>query len=235
MTADPFDATDYDDCGFDISHNNSGMNFQLLGTTGGRKYCIAKVTEGTGFADPQFANFIRAAVPSGIRHYGAYHFAHHGEPIQQMRFFVETFCNAVRSIDDVPPFLFMLDLENCANPPLESDGLTMVQYLQSRGINPIIYCGRGFWSQNHPELAACPNMLAAYDKNPVSPIPWRIPSVNTYGWDLWQYTDGEQGPWAKTISGGAHPMDLSCFNLKKHPQGLEAWWNAQLANNTQPT
>jgi hypothetical protein len=29
-------------------------------------------------------------------------------------------------------------------------------------------------------------------------------------------------------------MDLSCFNLKKHPEGLEAWWDAQLAKNEQP-
>jgi len=235
MTADPNDATDYDDCGFDISHNNSGLDFPLLGTGGGRKYCIAKVSEGTTFPDPQFANFIGAATSSSIQRFGAYHFGHHGDPIGQMQYFIQTFKNAAATIADAPNFLFMLDLENGANPPQETDGLTMVQYLQSLGINPIIYCGLGFWSQSYPELASCPHLLAAYNNNPVSAVPWRIPSADTYGWDMWQYTDGRLGPWAKTIPGGSNPMDLSCFNLKKHPEGLETWWDAQLAKTNQPT
>jgi lysozyme len=234
MTADPNDATSYDDCGFDISHNNQGMNFGLLGTDGGRKYGFLKVTEGLTFQDPDFAANVAALIPTNIKRLGAYHFAHHESPIGQVQFFIECFKAAIQNIAGAPDFLFMLDLENSANPPLEADGLAMVQELQQQGINPVIYCGRDFWSQNHPELASCPNLLAAYNNNPVSPIPWRIASADTYGWDLWQYTDGAQGPFAKTVRGGSNPMDLSCFNLKKHLEGLESWWDAQLANNRQP-
>jgi GH25 family lysozyme M1 (1,4-beta-N-acetylmuramidase) len=131
----------------------------------------------------------------------------------------------------------MLDLEgDTANPETatEADALAMVRQLQSQGINPVIYCGRSFWSQAHPELATCPHLVAAYNNNPVSALPWRIAGTDTYGWDMWQYTGDSEGPFAKDIHGGSHGMDLDCFNLKKHPEGFEAWWDAQLANNRQP-
>jgi len=234
MTADPNDAANYDDCGCDIYHGDSPLDFDLLGTTGGRKCCIMKVTEGLTVRDPAFRNNITLLIPSRIKRIGAYHFGHHGEPIPQMKFFIQTFVDATRNMANKPDFLFMLDLERGANPPQETDGLTMVQYLQSLGINPIIYCGFDFWSQSHPELKACPHYLAAYNDHPTSAIPWRIPSGDTYGWDMWQYTDGAKGPWAKHVQGAPNDMDLSCFNLKKHPEGLEAWWDAQLANTRQP-
>jgi GH25 family lysozyme M1 (1,4-beta-N-acetylmuramidase) len=239
MTANPNDASNYDDCGFDISHDNTGLNFLTLGGQGARKYCVAKVSEGTTFRDPQFRMFITELKASPIARLGVYHFAHHGDPIGQMQFFIETFTSAMGSVPNPPKFLFMLDVERSANPPQETDGLTMVQYLQSLGISPIIYCGYDFWSQAYPELANCPHMVAAYNDNPISAIPWRIPSADTYGWDLWQYTDGESdpskgGPWHKSIPGGSVPMDLSCFNLKKHGGTLEAWWDAQLASTKQP-
>lgn len=234
MSANPNNAADYDDCGCDVYHLNSPLNFNLLGTQAGRKFCILKVTEGQTFHDPEFRNYLTALLQSNISRVGAYHFAHHGNPISQVNFFLDTFRNAVAGIPNKPDFLFMLDLERAANPPQESDGLTMVHHLQSIGINPIIYCGFDFWSQTHPELTICPHYLAAYNKHPISAIPWRIPSADTYGWDLWQYTDGSLGPWAKIVQGAQHPIDLSCFNLKKHPQGLAAWWDAQLKNTRQP-
>lgn len=233
MTADPNDAANYIDCGFDISHNNTGLNFTRL--VDNRNYCFVKVTEGTGFRDPQFQPYVTGLVNAGMTRLGAYHFAHHGDPIGQMQFFTSSFVEARESLGTVPDFLFMLDLERGANPPQETDGLTMVQYLQSLGINPVIYCGFDFWSAAHPELSHCAHMVAAYNDHPTSALPWRIPSADTYGWDLWQYTDGAAGPWAKTVPGGSDPMDLSCFNLKKHPEGFGAWWANQLAQTRQPT
>lgn len=237
MTADPNDSASYDDCGFDISHNNSGLDFAQLAGVGGRKYCIVKVTEGTNFRDPQAATYISGLLVAGIRRLGVYHFAHHGNPIDQMKFFLDGAAGATANVDNLPALLYMLDLERGANPPQETDGLAMVQYLQSEGVNPIIYCGYDFWSQSYPELQRCLHMVAAYNIHPTSALPWRIASTDTYGWDSWQYTDGNIGPWAKTIAGGSHPMDLSCFNLKKHPKGLAAWWDAQLAaaQQQQPT
>jgi GH25 family lysozyme M1 (1,4-beta-N-acetylmuramidase) len=242
MTADPNDAANYDDCGFDIYHDDAPLDFATLGTTGGRKFCILKVSEGTTVKDTLFGPRIAQLIPTNIKRLGAYHYAHHTDPVGQMQFFLETFKTATQNIPNKPGFLFMLDLEvnvGEPDPPQEADGLTMVQQLQSVGINPIIYCGRDFWSASHPELAACPHLLAAYDSNPVSALPWRVPGPNTYGWDIWQYTDGETdpakgGPYTKTVPGGSQPMDLDCFNLQKHPQGLEAWWDAQLAGTRQP-
>ncbi len=184
MTADPNDNVNYDDCGFDISHSNNPLDFRLLGTTGRRKYCIVKITEGTTFRDPQFHNFITGLIASDIHRLGVYHFAHHGQPIEQMKFFLHTFTAATKNINNKPKFLFMLDLERGANPPQETDGLSMVQFLQSFGIKPIIYCGSNFWSKSHVELDTCPHMVAAYNKHPTSAIPWRIPSADTYGWDM---------------------------------------------------
>ena len=44
MTADPNDSTSYDDCGFDISHSNADLGFDILASNGGRKYCFVKLT-----------------------------------------------------------------------------------------------------------------------------------------------------------------------------------------------
>lgn len=235
MTANPFDSANYDDCGFDISHLNPGLNFASLAGSGGRKFCIVKATEGTSFRDPACGSSVSALIGAGIDMIGVYHFAHHGDPIGQMEFFIEGFLQATGSIADRPGFLFMLDLERSANPPDETDGLSMVQFLQSKGINPIIYCGFDFWSKSFAPLMACPHMVAAYNNHPTSAIPWRIPSADTYGWDMWQYTSDFAGPFAKDIAGGSHGMDLSCFNAKKNTGGVANWWAAQLSKTRQPT
>src|ERR1700693_404506 len=98
MTANPFDGTSYDDCGLDISHHNGQLNFNLLGTTGGRKYCIPKLTEGTTVHDPAFGGYLTGLIASNIKRLGVYHFAHHGDPIGQMQFFIKTFTAATRGI-----------------------------------------------------------------------------------------------------------------------------------------
>jgi GH25 family lysozyme M1 (1,4-beta-N-acetylmuramidase) len=237
MAADPNDATNYDDCGFDIFHGDTPLDFNLLGTEGGRKFCILKVTEGHTVKDATFGNHVTALIPTNIKRLGAYHFAHHGDPDGQMKIFIDTFKAAVQGIPNKPKFLFMLDLEvnpGDPNPPQEDDGIAMVRHLQAQGINPLIYCGKDFWSQSFPELKSCPHYLAAYNDHPISAVPWRVPGADTFGWDMWQYTDGAQGPFAKHIPGAPHDMDLSCFNLKKHPGGLAAWWDDQLTKNTQP-
>src|SRR5258708_3809515 len=165
MTADPNDAAAYDDCGFDISHNNTGLNFDVLANAGRRKCCILKVTEGSTFKDPAFAASLAALLQTSIQRFGVYHFAHHQSPADQVNFFIDTFKTATQAITNKPNFLFMLDLERSGNPPTEADALPMVQQLQARGISPIIYCGGDFWSQNHPELATCPHLLAAYNNH----------------------------------------------------------------------
>ena len=233
MTADPNDSVNYDDSGFDISHNNTGLDFPKLATTGARKYCIVKITEGHTVRDSQAKNNIKGLIAAGIRRLGVYHFAHHGDVVAQMKLFLDTFNDIAAGIANPPKFLFMLDLEvnqSDPNPPRESDGLAMVNHLKTVGIpNPIIYCGLDFWSQKYPELATCSHLLAAYNDHPTSALPWRVPGTATYGWDMWQYTGDFLGPWKKDIPGGSHGMDLSCFNLHKHPEGLAAWWDAQLA------
>jgi GH25 family lysozyme M1 (1,4-beta-N-acetylmuramidase) len=235
MTANPNDATSYDDCGFDISHwNGPDLDFAQLAGPGGRKVCELKVTEDTGGVDDRFVAYADAAGAAGITRLAAYHFAHHGEVQAQMDHFVKTFVEQRAKVTRCPPCLFMLDLERGANPPNETDGLAMVAYLKNLGIAPLIYCGYDFWSQAYPQLADCGCFLAAYNSHPTSPLPWRIPSADVYGWDLWQYTGDSLGPYAKDIPGGSHGMDLSCFNLKKRPEGVEAWWDAMLAKTRQP-
>lgn len=237
MTADPNDSANYDDCGFDISHNNGTLDFPKLAAAGGRKYCMVKITEGHTVKDPRAASYLPGLIDAGIKRLAVYHFAHHGNVDDQMKFFLDTFQSLVANVLNPTKFLFMLDLEvnpTDPNPPQESDGLAMVKHLNSVGIaNPIIYCGFDFWSQKHPELAQCSHLLAAYNDHPTTALPWRIPGADTYGWDMWQYTGDFAGPWKKDIPGGSHGMDLSCFNFKKHQKSVTEWWDAQLAQ-TQP-
>lgn len=233
MTADPNDAANYDDCGFDISHHNDDLDFQKLAGPGKRKFCFVKITEGHTVQDGEAVNHLSGLIDAGITRLGVYHFAHHGDVDEQMKNFLDTFNDVVAQLANPPKFLFMLDLEvnpGDPNPPRESDGLAMVAHLKDLGIpNPVIYCGKDFWSQKHPELATCSHLLAAYNDHPTSALPWRVPGADIYGWDIWQYTDGLAGPWKKSLPGGMQRMDLDCFNLKKHPEGVAAWWDAQLA------
>jgi GH25 family lysozyme M1 (1,4-beta-N-acetylmuramidase) len=235
MAADPNDAVNYDDCGFDISHHNQGLDFDQLAGDGGRKFCFVKLTEGRTVQDDQAANHLKGLINAGFTRLGVYHFAHHGNVADQMKNFLDTFADVRAQLTNPPKFLFMLDLEvnqSDPNPPQETDGLAMVRHLKNLGIvNPIIYCGFDFWSQKFPELATCSHLLAAYNDHPTTALPWRVPGADVYGWDMWQYTGDFLGPWKRDIPGGSHGMDLNCFNLKKHPQGLAAWWDDQLAQS----
>src|SRR5437660_4404968 len=133
MTADPNDSANYDDCGFDISHHNTGLDFATLATTGKRKYCMVKITEGHTVKDVQAASHLRGLIDAGIQRLAVYHFAHHGDVSDQMKSFLDTFQDLIGNITNPPKFLFMLDLEvnsTDPNPPRASDGLAMVQHLQ---------------------------------------------------------------------------------------------------------
>lgn len=235
MVPNPNDTNTFDDCFFDISHNNGNvLNFSELAKT--RKGVMYKVSEGTSFRDPSFATYLAQAVAAGIKYHAVYHFAHHGSTFDQMDFFIDTWLAHTKGFSPLPKFLFMLDLERSANPPNEQDGLSMAQYLMGHyEIAPMIYCGFDFWSQAYGSLKPCPCFLAEYGHHPVSPLPWRIPSATVYGFDIWQYTGDGLGTYAKDIPGGSHGMDLSCFNLAKNTSGLDKTWNQWLLQTKQPT
>lgn len=229
----------FSDIGFDISHNNgTNLNFRKMRDGGGRQTAFLKLTEGTGFVDPMFAAHVRRIIDAGVDFdLAAYHFAHAGSADDQIDFFLDSFVDQIAKVGSgAPPFHFMIDAERGKNAPNESVIRGMIDALTSYEIpNPIIYCGFDFFSKAWPDLRPCGCFLAAYNARPISPLPWRTPSKNSFGFDWWQYTGDALGPWAGDIPGGSHGMDLSCFNKAKHPEGAKTWWASELAKLTQPS
>lgn len=218
------------DVGFDISHHNGKLDFQRLWMEGNRRVCWLKLTEGTDFKDPMFKTYLQQMIDTGLDwKLAAYHFAHGDDPKGQVDFFLGTFQDIVSGMSGVPKFLFMLDCERGNNPPDEGVELDLVSAMAEAGIsNPMSYGGYDFFSKKWNALGPVSCMLAEYGSHPISPLPWRRPD-SIFGWDFWQYTGDGLGPWARDIPGGSNNMDLSCFNIGKHPEGLDAWWNAEIA------
>jgi|SRR5579863_2737345 len=219
------------DVGFDISHNNGQIDFAKLWVAGRRAVWL-KATEGTTFTDPMFRTYLQQIVDSGQAwKVAAYHFAHGEDPVGQVDFFLGAVGDAMAVMNNPPSVLYMLDCERGNNPPDPGTVFALVDEMTNMGIpNPMNYGGYDFFPVGAAVMEPCSCMLAEYGTHPISPLPWRRPDA-IFGWDWWQYTGDGLGPWAKDLAGGSHNMDLSCFNTAKHPEGLDAWWAAELAKS----
>lgn len=76
--------------GIDVSQYQKGLD---LSTITGLDFVIAKATEGTDIADPEYDNFAAQAERAGVQ-FGAYHFLHAEE--LNMRAQADFFCSVAR-------------------------------------------------------------------------------------------------------------------------------------------
>ena len=192
-----------------------------------------KATEGVTFKDKRFLDAMVEAKSAGLLR-GAYHFASGtSDAVAQAEEFLRT-VGLVRGDCDI---LLCLDLEGGLDEPTTmstAEAARFVEYVRdASGRYPVLYAGASKlrerarrWPAETARLARCPLWLAQYGNEPRRE---RIPEAfKGQGWDLWQYTNGKEGPddqalYPRTVPGFERPQqDRSAFNGT--PDELAVWW-----------
>jgi lysozyme len=169
--------------GVDVS--NHQPSFDWAAAQGRISFAFIKATEGTTFADPDFATNWRQARAIGVVR-GAYHFGHPGNPAAAE---VSAFLSAVRARGLRPGDLLALDLEVTDN----RSPAQVATYAQdwcagvrkATGHTPIVYTFLSFAQQgNCAGLGGYPLWIAepsAPAGQPAVPRPWTTWAFHQYG------------------------------------------------------
>lgn len=162
----------------DLSHWNTkfdAVKVAAVGIVG----VILKATQGKGSLDSTFTARRQQARDAGLL-FGAYHFGVNDDGFEQ----AEHFLDSVRPVDDE---LLVLDYE--------PHGPSQMTLKQAEDFSSCIPAAWGYWSSLVMRvpldsiLRKRRRWVAKYGAEPAEQ------------WDLWQYTDGSQGPYA------GHPVD----------------------------
>ena len=187
--------------GIDVSYYDGTIDWNAVKASG-VVYAFIRVSDGTGFHDPQFATYWAASRAAGVLH-GAYqYFEPSQDPTAQADLLLTTM--GTKQPDDLPP---VIDVETTGG--LSSSGVaaavqTWVTHVtQAIGRPPIIYTGGPFWESSvgdanmstsplwHAQYtsAACPNIASAWSD-----------------WAFWQYTD------TGSVGGISGQVDVNRYN-----------------------
>jgi GH25 family lysozyme M1 (1,4-beta-N-acetylmuramidase) len=178
--------------GVDISHYQGTINYAQVAAAG-KRFVIAKATEGIGYTDPTWTKNLAAATAAGLKVTG-YHFARPDgnptKPAQEADWFVSQLALAPGMI--VPA----LDLERSGGlSPTALQawvGAWLSEVYAKTGVRAMIYASPSFW---HTAL----NNTAVFANQGYTVLwiaHWRVsqPSVPAnnwggHGWTFWQYDD----------------------------------------------
>lgn len=167
--------------GIDISNWQSGLALRPLKLD----FAIAKATEGTGFKDPTFADFMKQADNAKMLT-GAYHFAK-SNPVNEATYFYTVVKNRVGKS------IFALDLETTAIKDWGSYADAFAtEFKRLSGVYPFIYTSAGFLTRysGHECVKNCYLWLAGYPKKAAywndGVIPYKVAPWSKAA--LWQFT-----------------------------------------------
>lgn len=186
--------------GIDVSNYDGAIDWMKVAGAG-KKFAIAKATEGTGFHDSTFAANWSGMKAAGVIR-GAYHFFHSNEdPVAQANYFLA----AVGTLGpgDLPPMLDLEVADGQSAATVASTALTWLQTVESMtGKKPIVYTYPSFWSSvgASASFAGYPLNIANYGVN----CPDVVGSWSS--WTMWQYSD------TGTVAGINAQIDEDHFN-----------------------
>jgi lysozyme len=188
--------------GVDVSYYNDTINWPTA-KNAGVDYAFIRVSDGTGFHDPKFAQNWTNSKAAGVLR-GAYQFF---RPSQDVNAQADILINAIKNdfgSGDLPP---VIDVEVTGSVSAATITARVHQWINrvkaALGVDPIIYTGFYFWRDNvgNPSgFANNPLWVAAY----VSHCP-DIPS-NWSKWAFWQYYDKGK------VAGIPGDVDVDHFN-----------------------
>lgn len=167
--------------GVDVSYYQGNFNWAGAGV----QFGYARVSDGTGFMDPQFSNNWSKTKAAGVLR-GAYQFF---EPGQDATAQANIVVNAVGKLGagDLPA---MIDVEATGGQSAGTIASKMQTWLtvveKGTGKRPIIYTGPYFWQSNvnSGAFASYPLWIAHYGVScPLIPDNWS-------NWTAWQHSDG---------------------------------------------
>ena len=186
--------------GIDVSSYQGTIDWARVAGSG-RKFGIAKASEGTGYTDPTFAGNWSGMAKNGMLR-GAYHFFRASvDAVAQAQHFVSI-------VGKLGPNDFtMLDLEvtdGQSAATVASRALTWLKTVeQMTGKMPIVYTGPSFFQStlgNPAGFVAYPLVIANYGVNcPDVPGSWKT-------WTMWQYSS------TGSVPGIAGNVDEDTFN-----------------------
>ena len=187
--------------GVDVSYHNGTIDWAQV-KAAGNEFAFVRISDGTGFHDPQFATNWAGAKAAGLVR-GIYQFF---RPSQDVAAQADMVIAAVGTPvpGDLPP---VIDVEATGNLSPASVAAKVRSWVDrvkaATGIDPIVYTGKFFWRDEvggPTSFAGNPLWIAQYTTLcPDLTSPW-----NT--WAFWQYSETGKVP---GISGG---IDLDRFN-----------------------
>ncbi|HEY7957863.1 MAG TPA: GH25 family lysozyme [Polyangia bacterium] len=187
--------------GIDVSGYQGTVDWAQVAASG-RKFAIAKATEGVTFTDSTFATNWAAMKSHGILR-SAYHFFHsNDDPVAQAHYFVD----AMGPLDanDLPP---MLDLEVTDGEPAATVASTALTWLktveQLTGRKPIVYTYPDFWQNQISQPAG-------FTGYPLNIANYGVTCPNVVGswatWTMWQNSS------TGSVPGVSGNVDEDTFN-----------------------
>jgi GH25 family lysozyme M1 (1,4-beta-N-acetylmuramidase) len=177
--------------GIDVSHWQGVIDYAQVAAAG-KKFVIAKTSEGIGYTDPSWAANLAHATAAGLKVTG-YHFARPDgnptKPVEEADWFVSQLKLAPGMI--VPA----LDLERAgvsATATIAWVGAWLNEVYAKTGVRPMIYTSPAFWGKYMNNTATFANqgysILWIAHWGVVNPT---VPASNWggHGWTFWQYDD----------------------------------------------
>ena len=187
--------------GVDVSYFNGTIDWNQV-KAAGYAFAFIRISDGTGFHDPQFAANWSGAQAAGVMR-GIYQFF---RPNQDVDAQADLVINAVGTPEpgDLPP---VIDVEVTGSLPPASVAAAVRAWVDrvkaGTGLDPIVYTGKFFWRDQvggPTTFANNPLWIAQY----TSQCPDLTPPWNT--WAFWQYADNG------AVAGMSGAVDLDRFN-----------------------
>lgn len=212
----------------DLHHDDGAIDVPAM-RRGGAVAIIHKVSEGRDWVDPDAQSVLKAARTAGMLT-GAYHYANGTDPITQADHFL------ARAALAAPEALLALDCEDNRRSRFGTmSALGAAAFVkrvhEKTGRWPVFYSftsfirGMAFDTAARDVLSRCPLWQAQYGERPRAPASSVWKRI-----DLWQYTNGADGPadqrtFPRVTPGCARPaQDRSAFDGDE--AALRAWWQS---------
>lgn len=187
--------------GVDVSYHNGTIDWAKV-KAAGNEFAFVRISDGTGFHDPQFAtNWAGAHAVGMVR--GIYQFFRPSQDVAAQADMVIAAAGRPAP-GDLPPVIDVEATGNLSPASVAAKVRTWVDRVKAgTGVDPIVYTGKFFWRDQvggPTSFAGNPLWIAQYTTLcPDLTSPWDT-------WAFWQYSDKGSVP---GISGG---IDVDRFN-----------------------
>jgi lysozyme len=187
--------------GVDVSYYNGTINWPKV-KAAGYPFAFIRISDGTGFKDPQFAANWSGAQAAGVLR-GIYQFFRPAEDVNAQADMVIA-AAGTPGPGDLPPVIDVEVTGNLSPATVAANVRTWVNRVKAgTGVDPIVYTGKYFWRDQvggPTTFVNNPLWIAQY----TTLCPDLTPPWNT--WAFWQYSE------SGTVAGMSGQVDMDRFN-----------------------